>query len=135
MNSKVKDSELLGVNVSTASNRLVKDLLFSLIVETNKDTCFRCGFPLIRENFSIEHTVAWRLAENPKEVFFDLKRIAYSHLNCNSAHKDHERLPCGTVASYVRGCRCLICKKANANRVKSKYSTEKRQLKYKRTGN
>lgn len=133
MNSKVKDSELLGINVSTASNKLVKDLLFNFIVETNKDECFRCGLVLTRDNFSIEHKESWRLSTKPKETFFDLNNIAFSHLKCNSAHKDHERLPCGTVASYVRGCRCLACKKANADRVKNKYSSEKRQLKYKRT--
>lgn len=32
----------LGINPSTASNRLVKDILFSLIVETGKDICFQC---------------------------------------------------------------------------------------------
>ena len=133
MNSEVKDSELLGINVSTASNKLVKDLLFNFIVETNKDECFRCGLVLTRDNFSIEHKESWRLSTKPKETFFDLNNIAFSHLKCNSAHKDHERLPCGTVASYVRGCRCLSCKKANADRVKNKYSSEKRQLKYKRT--
>ena len=134
MNSKVKDSELLGINVSTASNKLVKDLLFNFIVETKKDKCFRCGLDLSRDNFSIEHKESWRLSNKPKETFFDLQNISYSHLNCNNAHKDFERLPCGTVAAYVRGCRCLDCKKANAVRVKEKYSIEVRRLKYKNTG-
>ena len=70
MNSKVKDSELLGINVSTASNKLVKDLLFNFIVETNKDICFRCGLVLTRDNFSIEHKESWRLSTKPKETFF-----------------------------------------------------------------
>ena len=134
MNSKVKDSELLGINVSTASNKLVKDLLFNFIVETKKDKCFRCGLDLRRDNFSIEHKKSWRLSDKPKETFFDLQNISYSHLNCNSAHKDFERLPCGTVASYVRGCRCVDCKKATAVRAKERYSTEARRLKYKNTG-
>ena len=33
----------LGMNHSTASNRLVKDILYSLIVETGKDICYQCN--------------------------------------------------------------------------------------------
>ena len=42
MSSKIKKENQLGMNPSTASGRLSKDILFLLIVETGKDNCFQC---------------------------------------------------------------------------------------------
>lgn len=80
--SKEKN-EQLGMNPSTASAKLLKDILFSLILETNKNYCFHCGIKLTRETFSIEHKVPWLHSENPKELFFNLNNISFSHLECN----------------------------------------------------
>lgn len=74
--------EQLGMNPSTASGRLVKDILFKFI-SIHHPNCFHCGRPLTRESFSIEHKVAWLHSPNPKELFFDLDNIDFSHHMCN----------------------------------------------------
>ena len=76
----LKKHSQLGMNSSTASHRLVKDLLFSFVKDT---PCYHCGGTLERENFSIEHKVPWLDSEDPKGLFFDLDNISYSHLSCN----------------------------------------------------
>jgi hypothetical protein len=77
-----KKHDQLGMNHGTASNRLVKDLLFSLIKGT---PCYHCGGVLERENFSVEHKVPWLNSQTPSELFFDLDNISYSHRSCNSS--------------------------------------------------
>lgn len=78
-----KKAELLGMNPSTAQNRLVKDLLWALVAH-NK-ICYRCKNLMARENFSIDHKQPWQKAEDPLKAYFDLDNIAFSHHSCNSA--------------------------------------------------
>jgi hypothetical protein len=79
-----KKSDLLGENFSTASGKLRKMIMFDLIQRLELNTCYRCTLPIETvETLSIEHTEAWQSAENPKEVFYDLSKIAFSHLVCN----------------------------------------------------
>jgi len=80
--SNQKKTLQLGMNPSTASGRLNKDLLFAFI-EAAGHKCFRCGEDLTRDTFSIEHKEAWLDSTNPVGLFFDLGNIAYSHLTCN----------------------------------------------------
>ena len=80
--SKSKKQKQLGMNPSTASGRLIKDLLFDFAVK-NGHTCHRCKKELTRIDFSIEHIKPWLDSENPIDLFFDLDNIAYSHLKCN----------------------------------------------------
>ncbi len=61
--------------------------------------------------FSIEHKIPWQSAEDPKESFFDLDNIAFSHLKCNikAASKDARRelvykTSPGTL--WCTGCQC-----------------------------
>ena len=75
----------LGMNPSTASGRLVKDVLWRLIQQTNQCTCCKCGEPMSRETFSIEHIVPWLDSEDPVGLYFDLENISFSHLRCNVA--------------------------------------------------
>lgn len=77
-----KKNDQLGMNVGTASNRLVKDLLFSYVKGT---PCYHCGGKLGRDNFSIEHKTPWLDSEDPLGLFFDLDNVTFSHLSCNSA--------------------------------------------------
>ncbi|GAG84308.1 unnamed protein product, partial [marine sediment metagenome] len=47
--------------------------------------CYRCGEKIVDvARFSVEHKKGWRFAENPRETFFDLNNITFSHLDCNS---------------------------------------------------
>ena len=133
--SKQKKHDQLGMNYSTASNRLVKDLLFNFICKTGENNCYRCQQPMTRENFSIDHKEPWLDSKKPVELFFNLNNISYSHLVCNSAAAKKYIKGCGVISSYQRGCRCDLCKAANAKRVSKSYNSELRKEKYKRTGN
>jgi len=78
----MKKQNQLGMNPSTASGRLVKDLLFKFVKEKHPN-CFRCGGPLTRETFSIEHKTPWLDSDDPVGLFFDLDNIDFSHHSCN----------------------------------------------------
>jgi|JI10StandDraft_1071094.scaffolds.fasta_scaffold10823_6 hypothetical protein len=135
MSCKIKKENQLGMNPSTASGRLVKDILYSLVVQTNKDNCHHCGKKINREDFSIEHKVPWLDSEDPQYLFFDLSNIAFSHLKCNtSAARTRPLAPCGTQSAYQRGCRCVHCIGATTIRSRQVYTTEKRRERYLRNG-
>lgn len=131
-----KKKEQLGMNPSTASGRLVKDILWNLIVKTKQDFCCKCNKLMTRETFSIEHVKPWLDSDNPVELYFDLNNISFSHLSCNIADARKSESACGTYSKYDNyGCRCEPCKKA-ASLYKAKYYTkESRKSRYLRTGN
>lgn len=82
--SNNKKNEQLGINFSTARNRLHKMILFHLAKRCNRDICFRCGKKIATvDGFSVDHKVPWQYQDNPKEQFFDLDNIAFSHPSCN----------------------------------------------------
>lgn len=119
-------AEQLGMNPSTASHKLVKDILFQLVQETGKDWCFQCGAKIERNNFSIEHKVPWLHSDDPKALFFDLDNIAFSHKECNSlaARPSKPKPAVHNVSRYKKhGCRCEVCVKAH-----SEYQNEFRRV-------
>lgn len=81
--SKVKKKQL-GCSVGTASNKLRKNLLFSLSQKLAMNVCHRCC-QLIEsvDDFSIDHKVDWLHSVDPVKLFYDLDNIAFSHLKCN----------------------------------------------------
>lgn len=81
-----KKTALLGENFSTANGKLRKLILFDLVKQLGKDSCFRCTLKIDNVNeLSIEHTENWQSADNPVDVFYDVKKIAFSHLSCNAS--------------------------------------------------
>ncbi len=74
----------LGMDYGTASNRLIKDILFSFIKRSGL-RCYHCDGELTRETFSIEHKVPWLDSKTPAKLFFDLENISFSHRSCNIA--------------------------------------------------
>jgi len=78
-----KYAEQLGMNVGTAQNRLVKDILFKLVVDGGNNICHQCGESMERDTFTIEHKTPWRNSVNAYDIFFDLDNISFSHLACN----------------------------------------------------
>lgn len=79
-----KKNEQLGMNYSTASNRLRKDILWHYVVKCGDDICHQCGKKIEDQSeLSIEHKKPWLDSNNPVELFFDLDNIAFSHLSCN----------------------------------------------------
>jgi hypothetical protein len=131
----VKKQEQLGMNPSTAANRLVKDVLWSLVVKTGQDSCCKCGEKMTRENYSIEHKTPWLDSENPIELYFDLDNISFSHHACNVGDSRRPTAQHGSAAMYNKyGCRCEPCKAADAAKRAGRYSPEKRKAKYQRSG-
>lgn len=118
-----KKTQQLGMNFSTASNRMVKDTLFKLAVAAGYK-CHRCGGELIRESFSVEHKVPWLDSANPKELFFDQQNIAFSHLHCNVG-AGRKQPPIYTKEE---------AKQRDAARKRRDYTPESRRDKYERTG-
>jgi hypothetical protein len=103
-----KVAKFLGVNKSTAMNRLRKSIMFQLLKKVGLDRCYQCKM-LIKDisELSIEHKKSW-IWKDPN-LFWDLDNIAFSHLSCNSS-AGQTKTPCGSYSKYIRGCRCEICK-------------------------
>lgn len=127
-----KKKQQLGMNPSTASGRLSKDILWMLIQKTGQDVCVKCGDHMSREDFSIEHITPWLDSEDPVAMFFDLENIAFSHRSCNYSSK--RTAPpaniCGTVVKYLKGCRCSGCRMAKSEYAKDSYDPESRRDRY-----
>lgn len=124
-----KKKTQLGMNPSTASQKLLKDLLFDFVIKAGH-TCNKCGGELTRETFSIEHIIPWLDSENPIELFFSLDNIGYSHLVCNVGSRRRELAPHGTHRCYTNGCRCDDCKRGHAEAARRHYSPEKRRKRH-----
>ena len=119
-NSNKKKSAQLGISHGTASNRLRKAIMFSLIKETGKDMCFHCEEKIESiDNLSIEHKVPWLDSEDPVGLYFDLDNIAFSHLSCNSGNRRSNFSEHGTTRRYGHyGCRCDLCTQANTEKTR-----------------
>ncbi len=123
----------LGMNPSTASGRLVKDVLYKLVVQTGNNGCHRCGKQMTRETFSIEHKIPWLHSETPVDLYFDLENISFSHLTCNiRAARPRAKPLCGTNSSYASGCRCKECTQAMNEVSRKRYTPERRRKQYER---
>lgn len=84
MPTNTKKSAILGEPAGTANAKLRKSLLFALAGRLELLNCYRCEEPIEGiEEFSIDHMDAWQGAENPRQTFFDVENIAFSHLICN----------------------------------------------------
>lgn len=111
-----RKTEQLGINPSTAYNRLKKKLMFQMVQLLDMDWCFQCGAQIeTEEELSVEHTIPWLDSENPREVFFDTSNILFSHRSCNcSAARRPTFIPCPSSSAYGRGCRCDGCRTAQS---------------------
>lgn len=120
-----KKSEQLGMPFGTAQGKLRKKVLFHLLKRLNESTCYRCSKEIENiSNLSIEHKKHWLDSKNPKELFFDIKNIAFSHLSCNCTSKrlrKKEFIKHGTRSKYNHhNCKCPKCKKAHKEYRKSR---------------
>lgn len=85
MDSNKKKADLLGMPYGTATSRLRKILLYEFAKELELLNCYRCGEEILSiEEFSIEHKIAWMSTISPKDSFFNISNIAFSHLLCNT---------------------------------------------------
>ena len=111
---KTKKTKQLGMNPSTASNRLKKELLFSLAKELKINWCYQCGAEIeTAKRMTIEHKTPWLDTDDPVGNFFSLDNIAFSHASCNyAAARQKEGAPCPSTTAYRKGCRCEGCKES-----------------------
>ena len=65
----------------TASARLKRKILWSLLAELNRVDCSRCNEPMTEATFSVDHIVDWQ--DNSVGLFWDIGNISWSHLSCN----------------------------------------------------
>ena len=102
------------MNPSTASNRLKKELLFSLAKRLKINWCYQCGAEIkTAKRMTIEHKTPWLDTFDPVGNFFSLDNVAFSHASCNyAAARVREGAPCPSTTAYRKGCRCEGCKAA-----------------------
>lgn len=127
-NAKKKDQ--LGLDFGTATNRLRKLVLFELVKETGRDSCFRCGQKILSPaTLSVEHKRPWMDSPDPVGLFFDLTNISFSHLSCNIrlSRKPHKKY-------FTPEARLEADRAQRSAYMRRTYTTEKRQLKKQSTG-
>lgn len=79
-----RKSEQLGCNFGNASFKLRSLVIFNLIEKHGLNKCYRCGETIKSVNdLTLDHKIDWLDSENPKQLFFDVDNIAFSHANCN----------------------------------------------------
>jgi 5-methylcytosine-specific restriction endonuclease McrA len=79
-----KKNKLLGMNFSTANNRLKKQVMFMLVKNAGLDICFRCNKQISSvTELSLEHKKSW---SEDVALFWDLDNISFSHQTCNYTH-------------------------------------------------
>lgn len=79
-------AEQLGMHFSTASAKLKKQVLFSLVQETGRDICVVCDEPIeIDTDLSFEHIKPWESRDIA--LFWDISNIGFSHKKCNTPHR------------------------------------------------
>ena len=97
----VKD-KLLGQSFGSANNRLRKLILWTLVCQTDRNVCFRCGQRIEDiDDLSIEHKEPWQSADDPKAAFYDLGNIAFSHTHCNYGAAKREKDQCSNGHPYT----------------------------------
>ena len=132
--SQQSKHDQLGMNASTASATLLKDILFNY-VQKDDVKCFRCNKPLTRETFSIDHKTPWLHSSDPVGLFFDLENISFSHQYCNSSASRRKAAKHGSPTWYKnKKCRCTECVSWYKSQPKKPYDPIKRKEQYKRTG-
>ena len=127
--NKVK-ADALGMPIGTASNRLRKMILFSLVCQLELNTCHQCGKEILSVgDLSIEHKEPWLQADDPVTSFFDLDNIAFSHLSCNVAAASHPHKKYADINETWRAAR-----KRQWNRMTPDQRRVDRRKRYERYG-
>lgn len=86
MSSNAKKDATLGMPYGTATSKLRKFVLFSLLKRHGENVCVRCGKPIeSADDLSMEHIKPWEGIS--AELFWDISNVAFSHLKCNVPHR------------------------------------------------
>lgn len=82
-NSELQKKIQLGMSVTGARHKLLRALLFRLVVKLGLDNCFRCGKKINDVSWlTIEHKKPWLHVD--VSLFWDVENICFSHSKCNS---------------------------------------------------
>lgn len=122
--SAERDSALLGHSYGSAGTRLRKLLLFEYAKIAGLLECYQCDLPLVSvDDFTIEHTVPWRTADDPVKMFYDTSKIAFSHTRCNLGAFSRGKTHCPAGHPYDEDNtyheaggqrRCRVCNKSRS---------------------
>lgn len=86
MPSNQKKAATLGMPHGTATGRLRKIILFSLLCKLKENFCFKCHEEIKEvDDLSIEHKEPWEGIS--ADLFWSLDNIAFSHIWCNRPHR------------------------------------------------
>jgi hypothetical protein len=97
--SKEEKTRQLGMNPSTASGRLHRDLLYEFSKRLDMHWCYQCGAEIENvQEMSVEHKIPWMYSEDPTSLFFDLDNIAFSHKSCN--YRAARKSRCNITGQY-----------------------------------
>jgi DNA-binding Lrp family transcriptional regulator len=78
----IRKSKQLGINYSTACNRLRKLVLFSILKKYDLNICYRCNNEILSaKDLTFDHKVDW--LNNSTDLFWDIDNVAFSHRKCN----------------------------------------------------
>lgn len=91
----------------TASSKLRKLIMFSLVQKLGEDSCYKCKKKIeYVEDFSIEHKRPWLHVS--ADLFWDLDNITFSHSRCNkpdrvrtSARMQNGKLWCYSHKDFI----------------------------------
>jgi len=124
-----KRFDFLGMHYTQATQKLRKNILFSLLVETGKNICFRCGKPIEEvDDLTIDHKEPWLGVS--KELFWSLDNIAFSHHSCNASNHRGIKYSDETV----RKAMAMLEEGATQKEVSNKYGICPKQLRQIRDG-
>lgn len=122
MSKKVenKKKEQLGMAQGTARNKLVKMIMFDMAKKLGLNFCYQCSAEIVNiSNLTIEHKEPWLDSKNPKELYFDLNNIAFSHHSCNVGAARPKSIKHPSWYAYKKGCRCKECTEINTEKVRN----------------
>lgn len=126
----VKKSVQLKMPFGTASGRLRKTVMFSLLRRLDACRCFRCGREIeTAVELSIDHKVPWLDSDDPIALFFDLDNVAFSHSGCNTGAARRSNQKYFDQESKIKAYRVR-----HAATMRRNYTPEKRKNKYLTTG-
>ena len=84
MRASEKKISQLGMSLGKAGHLLRMALLFKYIKLAGHKFCYRCEREIENlKEFSLDHKKNWLDSFDPKNTFFDLENIAFSHRKCN----------------------------------------------------
>lgn len=80
-----RKQQKLGVSIGSAQRRLMKQKLFQILQRIDENNCYRCGKKILSvDELSFDHILPWYTSDVPRETYFDLANVTFSHLRCNA---------------------------------------------------